>query len=167
MSLAKDLLAQANLLATLDKGRPRQANLRRTVSAAYYSAFHLLVADAAHAVAPSKPYGLSDRVSRAFQHAEMKQVCNMFLRTPLPDALRALLGMSISSELQRLTTSFVQLQEARHAADYDLSVNLSRATVQAGLGIAEDLFSAWRVIKGSDEANVFLAALAFGVRWSR
>ena len=47
MSLPRDLLAQAKLLATKEKSRPKQASLRRSVSAAYYALFHLLVDAAA------------------------------------------------------------------------------------------------------------------------
>lgn len=38
-----DLLRQAERLAKLDPKRPRQANLRRAVSSAYYALFHFLV----------------------------------------------------------------------------------------------------------------------------
>lgn len=43
MSLHRDLLNQARQLATHEPRRPRQASLRRAVSAAYYALFHLLV----------------------------------------------------------------------------------------------------------------------------
>ena len=47
MSLPRDLLAQATLLATKEPRRPRQASLRRSVSASHYALFHLLVDTAA------------------------------------------------------------------------------------------------------------------------
>jgi len=40
MSLHADLLDQAEQLAQLDPRRPKQANLRRSVSSAYYALFH-------------------------------------------------------------------------------------------------------------------------------
>ncbi|GAB4215496.1 MAG: hypothetical protein OHK0013_41130 [Sandaracinaceae bacterium] len=43
MALHDDLLAQAARLARTDKNRPKQANLRRAASAAYYALFHLLI----------------------------------------------------------------------------------------------------------------------------
>jgi len=46
MSLAKDLLDQANRLARSEKSKPKQASLRRAVSTAYYALFHLLIAEA-------------------------------------------------------------------------------------------------------------------------
>ncbi len=47
MSLASDLLDQASILADLDPMKPKQASLRRAISAAYYSVFHLLIDDGA------------------------------------------------------------------------------------------------------------------------
>ena len=43
MTLQRDLLAQARHLATREPKRPKQASLRRSVSASYYAVFHLLV----------------------------------------------------------------------------------------------------------------------------
>ncbi|MYK85141.1 MAG: hypothetical protein F4025_01730 [Synechococcus sp. SB0669_bin_7] len=50
MSLAADLLQQARHLINRDLRRPRQANLRRSISTAYYSLFSLLVDAAAVAM---------------------------------------------------------------------------------------------------------------------
>lgn len=38
-----DLLAQAEALARLDAKKPKQVNLRRAISSAYYAVFHCLV----------------------------------------------------------------------------------------------------------------------------
>src|ERR1035438_6153633 len=46
MALADDLLEQAHHLAKREPKRPRQASLRRAVSTAYYSLFHLLISSA-------------------------------------------------------------------------------------------------------------------------
>jgi hypothetical protein len=66
-----------------------------------------------------------------------------------------------------LASTFISLQEARHSADYDLSLVLTRSTVLARLEDAEGAFWAWKCIRNTDEATVFLAALAFGARWSK
>ena len=42
----KDLLEQALRLAKLDAKKPKQANLRRAISSAYYALFHMLVNEA-------------------------------------------------------------------------------------------------------------------------
>ena len=54
MSLAADLLQQAQHLLKLDSRKPKQANLRRSISTAYYSLFSLLVDEAAVAVVGSR-----------------------------------------------------------------------------------------------------------------
>ena len=41
-----DLLEQAVRLAKLDVKKPKQANLRRAISSAYYALFHMLVDEA-------------------------------------------------------------------------------------------------------------------------
>ena len=46
MSLAQDLLDQADHLVNMDGANPKQASLRRAVSTAYYALFHLLVDEA-------------------------------------------------------------------------------------------------------------------------
>ena len=50
MSLATDLLDQASILSGLDPMEPKQASLRRAISAAYYSLFHLLIDDGARRI---------------------------------------------------------------------------------------------------------------------
>jgi len=45
MSIHADLLAQAKQLARKEPQRPRQASLRRAVSAAYYALFQMIPLD--------------------------------------------------------------------------------------------------------------------------
>jgi hypothetical protein len=167
MALAEDLLSQARILAMTDPGKPKQANLRRAVSSAYYALFHLLIAESVQKLLVGHRKTLMDRVSRAFQHGEMQKACRQWQTTPLPPVLKKLLDGDASSQLISLAASFVDLQEARHTADYDVSARFSRADV---LGLVEDAelaFDSWDVIKKSEEMLPFLASLAFGARWSK
>jgi hypothetical protein len=50
VAYADDLLQQARQLAQIDPRRPKQANLRRAVSAAYYALFHEVIDRAVGAV---------------------------------------------------------------------------------------------------------------------
>jgi uncharacterized protein (UPF0332 family) len=59
MSLAIDLLNQAKELSLLDSKKPKQANLRRSVSTAYYALFHLLIDEALMVLSPTVPVGLA------------------------------------------------------------------------------------------------------------
>ena len=76
----KDLLEQAVRLAKLDAKKPKQANLRRAISSAYYALFHLLVDEACrvqigalHNQAPFRQV-----LGRAFAHGVMKEACKSF-----------------------------------------------------------------------------------------
>lgn len=166
MALAKDLLEQAQHLVSYDATRPKQANLRRAVSTAYYSLFHLLIAEAVHRLLQGRDALIMDRVSRAFQHGEMKQVCRQLQQHTLPEPLLTLFEGRISDKLRIVAESFNDLQEARHLADYDTSAKFSRTMAQAFVDTARQAFDAWYEVE-EREARRFLAALAFAARWSK
>ena len=67
--LHDELLKQARELTTLDARRPRQANLRRAISSAYYALFHLLLHDDLGAKRWTRQSALSTvkRAEQAFQ----------------------------------------------------------------------------------------------------
>ena len=60
MTLARDLLEQATYLSQREKTRPKQASLRRAVSAAYYAVFHLLNSEAVDILEEGVPEPVSD-----------------------------------------------------------------------------------------------------------
>lgn len=164
MSLAADLLEQASHLADREIARPRQASLRRAISAAYYALFHLLGAEAASMAAPSSPYNLRAQVQRALTHKEMRTACaGISSGNPTP-AFVQLAGRP-SQNLTRVATAFVELQEERHKADYDVLAKFARTDVKLLVQQCHGAFAAWETIRGSDEANVFLAALLSQARW--
>jgi hypothetical protein len=169
MPLPQDLLEQARVLAqpTAGRGRPRQANLRRAVSTAYYAVFHLLSADAAAQASPSNPFGLRERVQRSLQHAAMKAAANAFQSNSLPARFAPLIPGPVPPHLASVARGFVRLQEERHNADYDLADQFDRNRVQDLIQEAERIFRDWDVVRNSDEARVFLAALMFWNLWSK
>lgn len=166
MSLSSDLLDQAHILVTKEPKRPKQASLRRAVSAAYYSLFHLLAEDAARAMfGGSEASDLRDVLRRAFQHRTMKKAAQGFANANLADQWKQLLAAP-SSQLISVASSFVDLQEARHQADYDPAHCLTRAEAIDLVERAEDATEKWKSIRkgrGSKsyslEVRVFLAAL--------
>ena len=160
------------MLATTDSSSrpiavPLQANLRRAISAGYYAVFHMLIAEAVGRLLPTGQPALTARVCRAFEHSEMRKVCGWFEKPQLTDQLRDLLPGGVSPELNRVAKNFLQLQEARHKADYDLQFSLNRQIALARVTEAEDLFRTWNNIRDAEDARVFLTALAFGARWSK
>lgn len=167
MGLADDLLDQARHLATRDSTKPRQANLRRAISTAYYALFHLLVADAVQRLSPKTPPALAPRIARAFAHSEMKQVCRSIIAGNPSEILQELQPTGFSSGLRFVAKWFVVLQQARHRADYDPSATFDRTEALELLRRVEDSFVAWRTVRAHDEANVFLAAFLFAGRWAK
>lgn len=161
MSLPRDLLAQARLLAEKEPRRPKQASLRRAVSAAYYALFHLLVDDATRRL-----MGRADRaalrgcLARAFNHAAMKTVARQFAEGGVsPKLSPGLNGEAPQDELARIASAFVDLQQQRHEADYDMRRRFTRIEVLSSIDDAERAFLDWRVVRGSAQADTFLVGL--------
>jgi len=167
VDLAWDLLVQARHLAELDPSKPRQANLRRAVSSAYYALFHLLIAEFVHKGLPGHQKALMDRVSRSFNHSDMLKVCRQWQQPVLPQVIQNLLVVPADARLTSIARTFVDLQEARHEADYDVSVRLSKSETLARVEEVELPFAKWKAVRNSTQAVTFLVSLAFGARWNR
>jgi hypothetical protein len=162
MSLHGDLLEQAGLLALGDdRGRPKQASLRRAISAAYYALFHLLVDEGSSLVARgNRLNAIRALVSRAFAHSEMKAAASSFAGgTPRAAIARALGPSPVPGELKLVAKSFVQLQEARHWADYDVSRPIYRQQALDLVEMARKAFAAWEDVKKQEAAKLFLVSL--------
>lgn len=132
-----DLFKQAEALATLDAKKPKQVNLRRAVSAAYYAVFHYLVEEACrvqfgtqHAQGPYR-----DVIARAFVHGTMKSACTGFNGGTPKEAVfkglpRDVSGkFPISMAIKEVARVFADLQQKRHFADYDRSERFKRSEV--------------------------------------
>lgn len=111
-----DLLLIAHQLASglvgSRRGRPRQAELRRAVSTAYYALFHTLARCGADLVAGSTKQHRSQsawqQTYRALDHGETRKRC-------APPTRLAEFPIGI----QDFAASFVRMQRLRHWADYD------------------------------------------------
>ena len=108
------LLEHADFVIELGPpGRPRQANLKRVVSTAYYALFHFVMrATAAMVLGKAAPRdALYARTYRSLNHDDLKR--------------RLAAARAISADIKVFADAIVELQEARHNADYDplFSVN--------------------------------------------
>jgi uncharacterized protein (UPF0332 family) len=161
MTLHADLLAQAQHLVRREPRRPKQASLRRGISAAYYALFHLLVSEGARVLASgTQVQGMRRLLSRAFQHSEMSDVCRAFANANLPAKITGPIGpVVISGQLQAVATAFVDLQQARHEADYDIGATITRSGAQAHIAQVSQAFAAWQAVRNTPEARLFLVAL--------
>lgn len=171
MALADDLLSQAAHLAILDLGKPKQANLRRAVSAAYYALFHLLVDEGAASVGSRLTVAGKAKIRRAFAHADMKIVCSKYAKAATPASIHPqispLLTSPLNPDLRNVAETFVELQEARHLADYDLTSTFSRMDVLAFINAANLAFNDWKTARLTMNAKVFLIDLLLRKSWSR
>ena len=161
MSLPRELLAQAKLLATKEPRRPKQASLRRSVSACYYSLFHLLVdAGARRLVSGNDRQGLRNCLSRAFDHGVMKRVARQFAEQNVSPRLRpGLNDLPLQDEIVRVAAVFVDLQQHRHEADYDMGRQFTRVEVLSIVSDAERAFVDWNEVRNSVQADTFIVGL--------
>lgn len=167
MPLSEDLLLQAVNLARMDPTRPRQANLRRSISASYYSLFHLLLADVVRLFGPNSPPGLANRVGRCLTHGEIKQVCTSVVGGNASQVLRGLVPQGFSGDLNAFAKIFLQVQGMRHGADYDLDATFTRTDALDLADEAQIGGDLWKGVRSSDEGRVFLSAALFAARWAR
>jgi hypothetical protein len=121
--------------------------------------FHLLVTDGTNRLIASQPPLLRTHARRAFARGEMKAACEFFAGAAVVDPKSAgtlvhLLDLPIEPELLRVATLFMQLQNARHRADYDQVVDFSRAEALIHVGKARQAFADWGSTRDKPNANV-------------
>lgn len=164
--LVDDLLEQAEHLTLRDEtGRPRQVNLRRAVSCAYYALFHEIVDAGVSAVLSAQdargPIGA--RLRRTVRHASLKTAAGWFERR-LPEALEEVFpdGPHPGGDLRWICIRLVELQNQRHRADYDLVDPFSRGDVRRLVKDARRAIELFRALQSSRERTVFLLGCLFG-----
>ena len=139
----RDLIRIARDLAgagpNAHRGRPRQTDLCRAVSTAYYALFHRLARCCADSVAGSRRgrgQPVWTRTYRALEHGLAKTQCNNVFSIN-----------DFSSEIQIFAGSFVRMQDQRHQADYNPDAKFSRLQVMKFIDEVE------RAIVGLDAAD--------------
>lgn len=115
-----DLIAAArDLVNSNSRGRPREANLRRAVSTAYYALFHCLATCCADTIAGADRHHPAWRQTyRALQHGTARNHCQ-----------RTAEVAKFPVEIRKFAETFVDMQRERHKADYDPSARFSKMVV--------------------------------------
>jgi uncharacterized protein (UPF0332 family) len=132
-----------------------QAELRRAISTAYYAVFHLLISVSAErgvATMALRPY-----VARNFEHRHMLAVCRKYTGLAID-----MTGQPVPAEIQRIADSFVQLQNARHKADYNIKDSVTPVEAQTFVQMAGDAFADWATVAADPAANTYLTELLVG-----
>ena len=157
-NLPEQLIAQAEFLL-LNK-TSSEANLRRAVSSAYYALFHLLVRDA---IANWKHGEHHSRLARMFDHKRMKDASTVILKeignvenleTVDPE-------QAARFKLSIVAQAFVDLQQARHKADYDIGEPFQGLDAALDVEQARLAFQEWAEIKDEPIAQGYLYSLLF------
>lgn len=141
--------------------------MRRAISAAYYALFHHLSEAAVEQIAPHASPKAANRIYRWLNHGEMKRICREFASPRLNPPLRDLLDGDVSEDMQRLTTSFINLQEARHNADYNPGYLVTWEQTRDLLELAVRAISAWEKIARTAEGNIFILSLLLWRNWEK
>jgi len=100
----------------------------------------------------------------------MKTVCKQFARGDvhqLSSGTAQLIAAPLEPELISVADSFVELQEARHVADYDVWEPFGRVDVLQKIALAEQAINSWNTVRDRPNAKVFLAALLLQRQWNR
>ncbi len=158
MPLHDELLALARELVNRNPAAPVQGDLRRGISTGYYALFHLLVYEATNRLVAVP--ALRARVGRSFDHRIMRQVCLEYTAlTPNPAGQLVLAGQIVPVGVRNIAAEFVELQIARHQADYNTAVGITQADAQTELLRAEVAFLDWAAVQADPAADAFLAEL--------
>jgi hypothetical protein len=160
------LFEQANKLITIQVGPPRQVDVRRAISAAYYATFHATITAAADQFIgvtnrDTSRYGL---VYRSVGHAWLRDLCKEVQKPTLSNKFRphAPIG-GFGSNVTAFAAAVVELQEKRHSADYDVMIRMNKS--DAVLAISTAKAALRRFSKASKTRRLaFLSLLLFPPR---
>ena len=138
------------------RGRPRQTDLCRAVSAAYYALFHALSRNCADMLAGSTRANRSQpawrQTYRPLEYGLARNQCRnqaVMLRFPL--------------EIQWFGELFVVMQQIRHHADYDPMATFSRFLVMRQIDQAEEAIERFNSVERG-QRRAFAIYVLFGVR---
>lgn len=164
---ASALLKTADQLAGrgAGRGRPSLSDLRRSTSTAYYALFHQITRHGALASVPTATENEIAYLARWFTHTGIKQASTWVIKAnsgkPSPKAdvqpVSLILGGASKPPQQLLSVAeaFVDLQNARHDADYSNDYSPVRYTTLDHLDTAQaavkDTWSMWRAMESPKE----------------
>jgi len=133
----------ARKLATGELGRPRQSDLRRSISSAYYSQLHCLaktVADAMIGTNKNTRNNLAyKQIYRGLAHGQIRQNLRR------QDAIK-----NFPPELQLFSRTFIEMQLKRNDADYDPDQLLYRSDVLKDIEYVENAINSFYKVKASE-----------------
>lgn len=149
-----------------DGGEPREVELRRAVSAAYYGVFHYILAAATDEFVGPQDRGspIYTLVYRSIDHRALRNLC---AEVKKPNAStkysKYAPPVGFARDLQNFAGSVLDLQEKRHSADYDPSVSLGTRAARLAIATARRAIARFAEVSRA-ERQIFLALLLFPPR---
>jgi hypothetical protein len=135
------LITTARKLALAGPQKPRQADLKRAISTAYYAVFHAMARDAADllvGVGTNRPDKAWAHLYRSLEHGTAKNAC------------AAAQNLNFPLTIKTCAAAFVELQGMRHSADYDPNYRVVRSRALEAIELAE---SAIHNLRGSSKRD--------------
>ena len=157
---------QAERLSAPDAaGAPRQVDLRRAISAAYYGVFHFILTAAADQFAGAKDRNLPryELIYRSIDHQSVRSICAETAKPELPAKLARYAPSGFDQPIRSFARIFAELQEKRHAADYDPLIKFSFADASTAIAQARAAVRYFQEGK-PDQRKAFLTFLKFKPR---
>jgi len=153
--LPEQLLAQAEFL--IRNSDSNEANVRRAVSTAYYALFHLLIR--------WKHDEDRARLARTFDHRRMRDASAAILKEiGRVETQTASVDDPESASRFRLSTvaeAFLDLQQARHKADYDVAETFQAIDAATNVSQARLALITWNEVGDEPLAQRYLYSLLF------
>jgi hypothetical protein len=144
-------------------GPPRQVDLRRAISSAYYGLFHAILTAAA-----DEYVGVTKRSTahysllyRSVSHGTLKSLCLEVKRPNLtPKYVPYAPNGGFDANIKTFATAVVELQEKRHGADYDPLIRVKTADAQLIITIARSALDRFATASAV-QRKAFLTLLLF------
>jgi uncharacterized protein (UPF0332 family) len=160
------LFEQAEKLIASQAGRPRQVDIRRAISAAYYAIFHAIITTATDQFVGAtnrseSRYGL---VYRSVDHRWLRDLCKEVQKsTPSSNFRSYVPSGGFGDDIVAFAAAVAELQLKRHVVDYDVMTRMNRS--EAVLAIAEAKAALGRFGRASQQEQLaFLSLLLFSPR---
>lgn len=161
------LLEQAERLVEAPAaGPPRQVDVRRAISAAYYAVFHHVAAASADEMI-GKTLRQTSRYTLAYRsidHRALRELCDIVRKSTLPPKWAPHAPANgFGNNLAAFAAGLLELQDKRHEADYDPSVRVKTADALSAVRTARSAIR--RFEKASqNRRKAFLTLLLFQPR---
>lgn len=161
------LLDQAErLIGPTRSGRPRQVDIRRSISAAYYAVFHKLLTAAADEFAginrrSGAEYAL---IYRGVDHRRARDLCIEALKSGASGRYRPYLPRDrLGDDMLAFAQALTDLQQERHSADYDPLLTVTVTDARLAIDTARRAIGQWQRAP-AEQRRLFVTLLCFPPR---